>query len=434
VDVDFSQLGASSLTFQAYLGTTLVAENTQIGPVGSVTITSASYLGPRANPFWRAADGSIGAVIDFETSQEVYRFGISGLIEETQGELVADRLYVRANSPTNLVNFVSRLDVLGGGGLTDFSGLNARLGMFRRPHQILGAGLFDAAGGKLRIGRRQDSEASSFIGTLIEAKPENLLDVTFEPLILHTNGAVFQFYGSALVPDPNTDLQLIDQMVGSVTLTRSDDHLQVNADFSPLYNPPDGTNAPAADALVLIKIYRGQTLVGTVTNSGRATDLVLRSPVIQTTSNSIPAIAGCAAAVVESTASPFLSFSLDAPAVLSDGTGAEFYGNRFRFVPIDPQRQAVSLSALSPGIVNVPSFTIIAESAQPALTIAREQNTVVLSWPRENQTFVLESTSALGTPFEKVTADVTLVGDRYTATVPIDPGSNRFFRLALAND
>jgi hypothetical protein len=429
VEVDFSQLGATSLTFQAYLGKTLIAENTQVGAIGTVTIYSASYLGPRGNPFWRAADGSIGAVIDFDVTELPYRFGLSGLIDENESGLFADRVYVRANNPTNVINFVSRMDLLGGGGLTDFTGLNARLGMFRRPHQILGPGLFDAAGGKLRIGHRPDSE-EPFVGTLIEAKQENLVDASLEPMTLSTNSALLQLSGSGstVMTNSGSGSQAIVQMFGSVTLARADEHLQLNADFSPLYNPPDGTNIPPADAFVLVKVYQDQVLVGTVTNSGRATDLILSR------SNGIPAIVACAAALIDSTASPFLSFSLEGPAVLSDGTGQELRGNRFRVSPINPSRETTSLSALSLGTVNVPSFTIIAETTQPSLSIIRVQNTIVLSWPNENQPFALEATSDLNLQFQKVQADITLVNGRNTVTLPIDPSGNRFFRLVLATD
>jgi len=124
VEVDFSSLGATSLTFQVYAHNVLVAEATNAGATGSLTINSATYLAPRANPLWRSPDGSIGAVIDFDLSEEPYRFSITGPFDDISGEVQGDHIFIRANNPARIVDFVSRVDVFEGGGLFDFSVLN----------------------------------------------------------------------------------------------------------------------------------------------------------------------------------------------------------------------------------------------------------------------------------------------------------------------
>ena len=83
------------------------------------------------------------------------------------------------------------------------------------------------------------------------------------------------------------------------------------------------------------------------------------------------------------------------------------------------------------------STTIIGEKSQitePSLAIARSDNTVTLSWPNQNQPFILQSNPSIGAAFENVTTDVRFADNRNTVTLPIDSSSNRFFRLILSPD
>ena len=426
VEVDFSSLGASSLTFQVSSQHVLVAEVTNSGPVGSLTINSGSYLGPRANPLWRGPDGSIGAVIDLNIS-EAYRFSITGPFDQVPDDgIQGDHIFIRANNPTGTVDFVSRMDILEGGGLFDFSVLNARLGMFGRGHQIIG-GVFSAAGSKLKIAQTSSNEPT--VGTIIEAGGVRQLDTALEPVELHTNNAVFEIRSSGLI-DPDSGVELF----GAMALKKLDGVLQLNADFSALYPAPEGTNTVPAGQL-LIKVYDNGALAGSLTNSTTDTNLVLIA------TNSIPGVVASGVTIPDaddpdSSDPPFLAFTLNEHAILSDGAN-ELRGNYFRISPIDPQRRPRSISSLALDVINFPAFTITGESTEviePRLAIARSENTVSLSWPNQNHPFMLQSTASLGIPFGAVTNDVRFVDDRNTVTLPIEPSSNRFFRLLLSPD
>jgi hypothetical protein len=415
VTVDFSPLGPSSLTFQLYLNGSLVAQSTQPGATGTVTVYSASRLGPRANPLWHARDGSVGAVIDFDLSETPYRFTITGPFGDSEEGLQADRIFIRADNPTNSVDFVSRMDLTGGGGLYGFSVLNARLGMFGRPHQILGAGLFEAANRKLTISRVESEEP--FAGVLLEARQESFLNVTLVPVSLETNTAMFQLTASGRI-EADTGIQLL----GMVTLARSGESLQLTADFSPLYSPsPDGTNSPPPAGSTRVSVYDHGTFVGSFTNSGPGKALTLSS------SNGVPMITGAGVVL----AGPTLFATLDRVALVTDDNTQEFVGDQLRITPLDPQVSPDVLSAFTLGGTGISPFTITAENSEPPLTITRSGNQVILSWPRYAQGFIPQSAPALGESFTPVSEQISQGEEFYSVALPIDTGSNRFFRLSL---
>jgi hypothetical protein len=305
----------------------------------------------------------------------------------------------------------------GGGGLYGFSVLNARLGMFGRPHQILGAGLFDAANRKLTISRVESEEP--FAGVLLETRQESLLNVALLPVSLETNTAMFQLTASG-----QSDAESGIQLLGMVTLARSGESLQLTADFSALYSPPpDGTNSPPPAGSTRVSVYDHGTLVGSFTNSGPDKAFTLSS------SNGVPKIIGSGAAL----SGPTLFAVLDRVALVADDSSAhEFAGDQLRVSPLDPQVSPGILSAFTLGGMDIQPFTITTENAEPPLTITRSGNQVILSWPRYAQGFVPQSTSALGEPFTPVSEQISLGEEFYSVVLPIDSGSNRFFRLSLS--
>jgi hypothetical protein len=220
------------------------------------------------------------------------------------------------------------------------------------------------------------------------------------------------------------------EQFGVVVLTNIDGRLQVNADFSPLYSSPDPTNP--IPRLVQVNVYNNGAFIGSFTNSGMESSLVFHG------SNSTPAIVACAATAGASDGPrPFLSLGFEQLAALDDGHGRELQGSYFRFSPIDPERHPSILSAVSLGGLNFPSFTINAERTEtsgPALSIARSQNALTLSWAPQNQPFSLESTHSLGAPFGTVTNEITFGIYTNSVNVPIEPTSNRFFRLVISSD
>ena len=334
-----------------------------------------------------------------------------GVSEEA---LQADRIFIRADNPTNSVEFVSRMDLTGGGGLYGFSVLNARLGMFGRPHQILGAGVFEAANRKLTISRVPSEEP--FAGVLLETRQESFLNVALVPVSLETNTATFQLTASGQADNAI-------QLFGMVTLTRSGESLQLSADFSPLYSPPpDGTNSPPPNGSTRISVYDHGTFVGSFTNSGPGKTLTLSS------SNGVPMITGAGVAL----AGPTLFAMLDRVALVADEqTRANFPETQLRVSPLDPQVYPDVLSAFTLGGTDISPFTITTENSEPPLTITRSGNQVILSWPRYAQDFVPQSAAALGEPFTPVSEQISQGEDFYSVALPIDSNSNRFFRLSL---
>jgi len=75
-------------------------------------------------------------------------------------------------------------------------------------------------------------------------------------------------------------------------------------------------------------------------------------------------------------------------------------------------------------------YTDAALPDPPQLTIARESNAVLLSWPSSSTNFILQATFSLAAPgvWDAVTNAVQLSGNSFTVETPIE-GAQRFFRL-----
>ena len=416
VTVDFSALGVDSVTYQVFSGTDLVEQASETGPIGKITINSSSYLGPRANPLWQAPDGSIGAVIDLDGTESAWSFSITGPFYGVTG----DHIFIRANNPTNVVDFVSKVDLFTGGGLFKFSVLNARLGMFHRAHQALGSAIFNARGGKLQVQTGPDSTGygEEFTGALIEASDVARFDAQLEPMKLETNGAVLETYVLGYT-DGYRDL------FGWVMMTNNEGTLALKTTFSPNLWMTEYTNVGIHP--VLLKVYDNGALAGSLTNLDGAFTI--------NGSNSVPGFVACGASA--GATNTHLAFSLDAHAAFTDASGITLRGNQFRLLPFNPEYPPELVSQFTLGTRNVPSFTIVGEQSDagpPALSIEVSSGNVLLSWPNQNQPFVLESTASLDEPFTGVTADVMFTANRYTVTIPFDPTSSRFFRLKLAQE
>src|SRR5439155_23652116 len=126
------------------------------------------------------------ARIDLEITEYPFRFSIAGPFGEVP---TGNHIFIWANNPTSSVEFVSNVDIVEGGGLENFTVMNARLGMFHRAHQALGEAIFRAANGKLAVGNSAagSSDPSLFAGALIEADDVARFDVAVEPIRLETN-------------------------------------------------------------------------------------------------------------------------------------------------------------------------------------------------------------------------------------------------------
>src|SRR5688572_6908376 len=146
ISADYSALGATNLTFQLWNGGVLLRETT--APSGEVRLYTESFSSPRANPWWRLANGDYGASIELRYPAQM------SLPDDdySEGEYIyADQIFIRPNGATSVVNHVSRTDVFGGGGLDFFNYDALRLGMFYRPHAALGDAKMVATNGTLTM-------------------------------------------------------------------------------------------------------------------------------------------------------------------------------------------------------------------------------------------------------------------------------------------
>ena len=180
IQMDFSPIGASPLIYQVYANDVLVASATNTS--GEAHIHTYSQSGPRANPFWRLSDGSIAGVVELSEQTWITLPGA----EDSGG--YGDRLIIRGVNPTSPVNFVSRVDVMGGGGLDHFLITGLRLGIFSHAHLAVGPALLNAAGGRLEV-TDPDSSGQEY-GVAIELDRMSRFDINLTPLELATNASI----------------------------------------------------------------------------------------------------------------------------------------------------------------------------------------------------------------------------------------------------
>jgi len=428
VTVDLSPLRPSSLTFLVFSNRTLIAQATIPGSSGEVVIESSDYLDPRVNPFWRMPDGSVGAIIEFSrpfsgASGEYGRNSISGPFGEG---IRGDQLFIRADNSSNRVDYISRVDVTG---FLDFYYplvfLDERLGVFHRAHKALGPVILDAANRRLMV-RRAQERSQDFSGVLIETKETSRFDVDLEPLNLDTNNAAFHLFGTAS-SDDGPDL------FAYAELKHSHGVLELFAQFP----PPDsgGSNALASPSppLVQVKVYNNGRLAGVSMGTNGSVVGTLSLP----GRSEVPQIVGCGVEIGSSNAPPCIAISLNSRAVFNAADGTEFRGNHLRIMGPAPLMNVQGMESFTLGVLDLPSFTITGERsvlARPALSIACLTNTIALTWPNLNLPFVLEAAASLPGSFSPVTNEVELIENENRVMLPVDPTSNRFFRLRLSSE
>jgi hypothetical protein len=143
--VDFSSIGAFLLRYELYNHDRLVVATTN--GTDEISILTEYEYSPRANPFWRLADGSIAAVIDFTGAWPVHLPGS----DESDSYLEGDRIVIRPLDVQGEVGWVSRVDVTGGGSLSEFVVTDERVGAFQHAHKVLGQSLVNASASSLTL-------------------------------------------------------------------------------------------------------------------------------------------------------------------------------------------------------------------------------------------------------------------------------------------
>jgi hypothetical protein len=408
VEVDLSPLNPASVTWQVWSSNTLVLETNVPEAIAEFTVYSASTLGPRANPFWRMPDGSVGALIEF-TEPVTENATIIGPFGEYSG---ADRIFARANSPSNVVDYVSRVDVVVGGGIYGYEVLDERPGVFRRGHRILGPGVLLPSIGRLQVTSQQTEE---FVGVLIETPSERRLDVTFEPILLTNELSTLTLSLSGFFTDAS-------DTVGALRFETTSNLISVSAFM--LTSPSQGE--------LEVRVYQAGVLQGQshVTNSAQiGTFPVLSEP--NTTK-----IIGIGGGVRAQDKVMFGSFAFDQVTSFQAVDGQTWRGDFFQVVGNSSTNLSNSLSALSVFTSKVPSFAITSEDssgAPPSIAIALAGPELILTWPARNLPIILEASETLPGNFTRVAATPVYQTGQYRVTLPASSTGNRFFRLRTAD-
>ena len=402
VEVDFTPLAPESLTFLVWSNGFLVADVTNSGPAGGITVHSASSLGHRVNPLWRAADGSVGALIEFT---EVSGDSIPAIVSGPFGDAAGNLIFIRANAPSNTADYVSRFDIVIGGGLISFSSGDERPGVFGRPHRVLGMALIEPAVGRLQLTRMAQANLEENFGVLAELRGDRQLNLGLEPVALSNTSARLSFS-----MDGSAELQL----------TSATNSIALGPFFSALdgYQPLD------------VVAYRRGILQGVLAGTNLQTIGWIRVP----DTNDWPRVIGCGGSS-ETNSNLAVSFSLDRVVTLVGVDGTELAGDYFRVGTSKVQTYFNVFSAAALTAIGVPAFAITSEDATlrpPALAIARQSGEYVISWPSRNLPLVLESSPVLGQTFTAVDAEVRYQDGRHQVVLPATEQGSRFFRLRLA--
>ena len=413
VEIDLSPLSPQSLTIQVFLQGILQTELEVNDTATRVVFNASVNPGPRANPFWRMPDGSVGALIDltsFVSPDEWSRMGIG--LPGIEDDVVGDRVFIRANNPANHVDFVSRFEVYGGGGLPSFWMLDAQLGMFKLPHRIAGSSVFGAADGALTIQNLQSEPPDH--GVIIELNRASFFDLSLAPVSLISNQyfAVYLSLDSQGIGSGGEPFPFTHNASASLEHSGSDVDLRLAGSL-------DGANT-------LVKVYKHGTLVGEVLAPFNAPGrFSVRG------NGSGPRLVGFNAVAGTSNAPISITLSFDRLYTFTAANGQELRGNLIRLAP---QTDAIVSSINKVGLqTSHPAFTIRDEQfvpAPPPLSIAQTEASATLRWPLQNQPFALEAAASVEGPFTAVTNEPLVLDNALSLPLPLEDAT-RFFRLRL---
>jgi hypothetical protein len=252
--VDFSGIGAFLLRYELYVGDQLVVASTNAA--SDISILTEYEYAPRANPFWRLPDGGIAAVIEFTGAWVVRLPGTSEKASYTSG----DRIVVRPLDAQGEVGRVSRVEVTGGGAMTEFAVTDERLGAFQHAHKALGQSLFHATADSLTLTSLGQATGGE-LGVLVELEEPRSFAVDLAPLNLSSNGAAIvagavgsfehggsEFLGYIGVRQSNGAREVFGDLSlfqGGLSLSVYRDGCQSGATGSPTLSPTVGVGGAA---------------------------------------------------------------------------------------------------------------------------------------------------------------------------------------------
>ncbi len=366
-NADYSAIGATSLTFQAWSGHILLAETTTSN--GYFTIYSEYAKPVRANPWCLRPNGEHGASIEFHYPPAVWMPGC----EKGNGcpSFAPTRLFIRPNGITNLVNSISRTEIFGGGGLEFFLFNNVELGMFGHAHAALGKMKFAASNDVLRVDNVEPL-AEDGNGTLVRLDHASTAGVQFQPLEIagpNTNEIQERIDISCSGTDANGYIYFIS----TARLMNSNGVLLLST-----YR--------AAEVPTILALYSNSVLVATQMVSGSNIIAITGTPRLTAAGASADTLAGPAG----------MSLDFDGPATFELEQGAAM-GNRVK-ISATQTTSVADLTALALQARVIPSFTITNESSTftaPQLSITRSNESVILRWADPASAYLVEGRSPL---------------------------------------
>jgi hypothetical protein len=402
---DFSAIGATSLTYQLWYGNLMLRETTVAS--GELRLYAYYSHDMRVNPWWRQPGGDYGASIQFRNAPSVQLPGCGEW--ESCESFFPTRIFIRPNGATGVVHSVSRVDIVGGGGLPGYGVHDVRLGMFGHAHAAVGAVKLVATNATLRLDITNLWEAGGS-GAFVELENSAVAEVHLLPLDLappNTNAVQERLDVNLSGTFSSTSLG----HVGAAALINSNGTLHLSAylyEVGPLLltvfsnGVPVGT--PNMDVPEPVQITGGPRLIAVGANADR-----LSSP-------------------------SGLTFTFESPVVFHTVQG-ELVGDRVRLQATNWIRLA-HLNGLALTAQALPAITITGETSAsevPTLSIVRSNDVVYLRWPDPAAAYVVEFRPGVGEGSWTRLETITLTSDGFATVAWQLAGSGtsgQFFRLA----
>lgn len=430
VEADLSALGPQSWTYILLDGNRQITETTVDEPdLVTADFSNTWTATPRVNPFWRMPCGSIGALVEFDGNAYVRLPGWIEDEEAQQGTGYGNRVFIRANNPTNTVNFVSQVDAYADLGLATFSFTDARPGVFGRGHKALGEAILSPSVGLLTLSNLVAAETfEDASGVAIEldeamafAGPGEInpvvgagqFTVNLLPVDLTNNGASLALSMLGIIQgEERLDF---GSVAGSTWLLNEAGSLRIRPTLP-------GNRVGVA-------VYEQGQPVGTVLLPEFATEVDVAGA---------PRVLACGARANSMSSPPGYFFRFDSPTTFTATNGISLAGDEIHVQAVEVGENGtngVRISSYQTCMLaagNLPILTITSEAEQgielPELTIQTFEDYVVVSWPDPNRVFLLEAAPVVEGPFFTVPDPITWSGNTASVRVSTE-ASSQVFRL-----
>jgi hypothetical protein len=346
IHMDFSAIGATSYTYRVYLRDLQTFEETNAGPDSLCYTGSYGPSSPRINPLL-LEDGRVGVVVDFRG--DITDFYIPGY------HAYASRLVILADNPTNTVEDVSRIDVLGYDGLTQFSMEAEQLGKFGLYHQAIGGVSLHATPVQLTV---SNIVSADFDGMVTELPRVSRYEALLMPYVLTNQIFIWSFSASGI-----TSASPWPRYLGEARFTRLD----------------DGTILTGNTTGAVLRVYNHGAFVGTAPSDNHT--------VLGTVLDTNIVLVSYFAAATQTNEPAHFGFRLADAVTLSNANGTILIGDEFHIAQdatSDPVSVLTSFSLVGEGLggVTITNMQIVSKPPPPLrMRISGSGSTRKISWP-----------------------------------------------------